>query len=160
MINIGPESKPISGSIVYIKEDHSFTFENQQTGLNSGSMLVLSTLVIEIDGKDGRLQYPEGYLSMGGWRPRSLSMPDLLDRSLYSDIIPMTGAAYPVEEFAAGVGNFFPEYDANKNLLRLARKRVRPSKTAVRFCDGAAMGFEGDVVTDLWIIEPLFRDSL
>lgn len=160
MIAIGPESKPISGSIVYIREDHSFAFENRQTDLDSGSMLVLSTLVIEIEGEDGRLQYPEGYLSMGGWRPRSLSMPDLIDRSLYSDIIPITGAAYPVEEFTPGAGNFFPEYDANKNLLRLARKGVKPSKTAVRFCEGAAIGFQGDVVADLWIIDPLFRDSL
>lgn len=159
MINIGPVSTPISGSLAYVRDNHYVIFENRESGLDAGSMLAFSTLVLEIDGDDGRLQYPDGFLPMGGWTFRSLPMPELVDRSLYSDIIPMTGAAYPAENFSAGHGDFFPEYDAEKNLLRLTRDGVEPSRTAIRFCEGAALGFQGAAVADLWIIDPLFRDT-
>ncbi|MWV76066.1 hypothetical protein [Rathayibacter rathayi] len=159
MITIGPTSKPISGSIAYIRDGHYLVFENRQGRLDAGKMLAFSTLVLELDGDNGKLQYPEGFLSMGGWVPQSLPMPDLFDRSLYSDIIPMAGVAYPAEDFSAGHGEFFAEYDADKNLLRVAREGVEPSRTAIRFCEGAAIGFLGSAVADLWIIDPLFRDS-
>ncbi|AZZ48678.1 hypothetical protein C5C45_15865 [Rathayibacter rathayi] len=159
MINIGPICEPISGTVAFVRDGFHFVFENRQGGLDAGTMLKFSTLVVEIDGDDGKLQYPEGFLSMYEWVPRSFTKPDLIDRRLYSDIIPMTGAAYPAENFSAGHGDFFPEYDADKNLLRLTREGVKPSQTAIQFCEGAALGFQEKAVADLWIIDPLFRDT-
>ncbi|PPI13190.1 hypothetical protein C5C51_10650, partial [Rathayibacter toxicus] len=150
--------EPISGEIVYVAEDYAFNYRNRPAGLDAGTMIVFDTLVVEIDEETRRFQYPDGYAPRGGWIPRKLAMPELVDRAVHIEWTEPTGVAYGA--LCMGITNkeFEMQYDKDANILRFAQPGVPESKVAAQFCNGAAIGIDDGKVVDLWIIHPKFEE--
>ena len=152
---------PFPGSPVYSRSEHSFDFEpasreqlREITFEDGVTSVVVETLQIEINVRDGRALHVWGYHPATNWSAQSLSPPSVHAGEVFvvDDRAFISGVSIGLAE----IGEWSTGFDEASGWVRVAPDLNIDDEQVVLIATDTCLGLIGDKLNSIWV-RPTFE---